>query len=118
MKVEFEIIGKNLIVRFNGELDHHTSEEIRDEIDKIYIDKGLKNIILDVKALNFMDSSGIGLIMGRYKKVSSNNGKVYLLQVNKRLKKILSMCGILKITEIYDDLNELMDNIRESDKNV
>ena len=112
MQVNFEVIGKNLIVRFNGELDHHTSEKIREEIDRIYIDKTLKNIILDVKALNFMDSSGIGLIMGRYKKVSSNKGKIYLLHVNQRLRKILSMCGILKIAEVYDDLNESVDNIK------
>lgn len=107
LKLEFSVINKNLIVRFNGELDHHTAKEIREKIDSTYSDNLLKNIVIDLSNLQFMDSSGIGLIMGRYKLASNNNGKIYLINVSDRVKKILNMSGILKIVKIIDNLSEI-----------
>ncbi len=111
MKISLDTQDKTLIVNFNGELDHHSAEETRKEIDRTYFEKRLKNIVLDLKNLNFMDSSGIGLIMGRYKNVSDNGGKLYIINVSSRVEKILKMSGILKIVEIYNDLNDIPDNI-------
>jgi len=107
VRLEFEVINKNLLVRFNGELDHHTAADIRGKIDNFYSNNLLKNIIIDLNSLQFMDSSGIGLIMGRYKLSSNNNGKVYLINVSSRVEKILSMSGILKIVTIINNLSEV-----------
>jgi stage II sporulation protein AA (anti-sigma F factor antagonist) len=111
LKINFQVIDKTLVVSFDGELDHHVADEIREKIDKYYNDNGLKNIIFNLKNLHFMDSAGIGLIMGRYKAVSQNNGKLYLINVSSRVEKILSMSGILKITNIYNSLEEAFDNL-------
>ncbi|MTI70918.1 MAG: anti-sigma F factor antagonist [Firmicutes bacterium] len=111
MQINYKIINKNLIIDFNGELDHHTASDIRKQVDELYSEKMLHNIILDLDNLNFMDSSGIGLIMGRYKTVSQNGGKVCLINANNRIQKILKMSGILKIVHVYDNLNEALDNI-------
>lgn len=107
MKLDFHVLDKNLIVNFYGELDHHTAAKIRGEIDKYYIDNLLKNIIIDLNNLKFMDSSGIGLIMGRYKLALNNGGNVYLINVDERVEKILSMSGILKIVKLISNLDEI-----------
>lgn len=111
LKISLKTRDKILIVSFNGELDHHSAEEIRKEIDKVYFENRFRSIVLDLKNLNFMDSSGIGLIMGRYKNVSNNDGKIYLINVSSRVEKILRMSGILKIVQIYDKIEDIPDNI-------
>ncbi len=111
MQVNFDVKDKNLIVRFIGELDHHSAEDIRKSIDEEYRKKMLKNIVLDLKGISFMDSSGIGLIMGRYKNAQGNNGKLALINVNPRMEKILFMSGILKIVKVYQSEVEALSNI-------
>ncbi|WP_069649356.1 anti-sigma F factor antagonist [Caloranaerobacter ferrireducens] len=111
MQLNFYVTGKTLVVGFSGELDHHTAENIRKEIDNYYDEKMLKNIVLDLDNLNFMDSSGIGLILGRYKKAMNNDGKLLLVNASARVKKILEMSGITKIIKIYDSVNNALDNI-------
>ncbi len=111
MRISIDIRDKILIVNFNGELDHHSAEEIRKEIDRVYFEKRLAHIVLDLKKLNFMDSSGIGLIMGRYKNVSDNGGKLVLVNVSSRVEKILKMSGILKIVQMYNSLDDIPVNL-------
>ena len=99
---------KNLIIEFlTSELDHHITNEVRDEIDIILDSKSIKNIIFDFKNIRFMDSSGIGVIIGRYKKSSSEGGKVSVVNVNDRVKKIFNLSGMNKIINIYDTYEEV-----------
>ncbi len=111
MKLNLEIINNSLIVTFKGELDHHTASQIRDEIDNCYKDNLLKNIVIDLKNLSFMDSSGIGVIMGRYKKVNKKNGSLCLINANSRIRKILKMSGVLKLVKVYSNLDEAISNL-------
>ena len=111
MELIIESNENTLIVGFKGELDHHTAQEVRNEIDSTYKNRRLKNVILDLQGLNFMDSSGIGLIMGRYKNAKENNGKVALINVSSRVEKILTMSGILKIVNIYENKSIALDNM-------
>ena len=101
---------KNLIIEFlTSELDHHITNEVRDEIDIILDSKSIKNIIFDFKNIRFMDSSGIGVIIGRYKKISSEGGKV--VNVNDRVKKIFNLSGMNKIINIYDTYEEVASSL-------
>ncbi len=113
MILNLKKVDKNLIVSFSGELDHHTAAELRRRIDSYYSNKRFKNIILDLKNLEFMDSSGIGFIMGRHKLASQNNGKLYLINVNSRIEKILKIAGVLKIINSFNNEEEALDNIAE-----
>ena len=70
MNLSMDIVGNSLIVKLKGELDHHRSESTRMKIDSNFNGKNLINMIMDLNELTFMDSSGIGLIMGRYKNVT------------------------------------------------
>lgn len=111
MHISFKVIDNTLLVVFKGELDHHSTVEVRKKIDSHYKEKRLKNIIFDLSVLKFMDSAGIGLVMGRYKLVSQNNGKVCLINASSRVEKILNMSGVVKIVNIYDDLKEALDKL-------
>ena len=61
-----------LMIRMNAELDHHLAEEMRQVIDDVIDKRGVTHIVFDFTKVDFMDSAGIGLIMGRYKKVMDN----------------------------------------------
>ncbi len=64
-----------------------------------------KKVIFDFNSVSFMDSAGIGLLLGRYKIVNMLGGEVALINVKKSVKKVLDMCGILKLIHIYDDFD-------------
>ncbi|WDU81986.1 anti-sigma factor antagonist [Caloramator sp. Dgby_cultured_2] len=69
MQLIFERKDDVLIVKLMGELDHHSAEEVRIKIDNKIDETGLNKVIFDFAGVNFMDSSGIGVIIGRYKKL-------------------------------------------------
>lgn len=85
-----------LVVVTTGELDHHQATKIRSEIDAA-ISKESKNIIFDFSKLSFMDSSGIGMIMGRYKKIQKFGGKLAIVSPKPQVKRILEMSGLFNI---------------------
>ncbi len=99
-----------LIVGLKGEIDHHNSEIIKDKMDEGIIKYHCKNIILDISTVEFMDSSGIGLILGRYKKINALDGNMYIVG-NAKLTKILEMSGIDKIIKIFDSMEAAKKNI-------
>lgn len=105
MDYKIEKDSNTLIVNMNGEIDHHNSEIIKDKIDECIIRYHCKNLIIDLSIVEFMDSSGIGLILGRYKKISSLGGNMYLVG-NDKLRRILEMSGIHKIIKIFDSLDK------------
>lgn len=108
MGISMKIINNYLIVIIDGELDHHRAEDLRKKIDQEYYKKNLLNVILDFRNLNFMDSSGIGLIMGRYKNCKDRNGDVYVISTNTHINRMLKMSGILKIVNVYDNIDEVI----------
>ena len=110
--IKYSLEEKNLIIEFMvPELDHHITNEVRDGIDNILSSKPIKNIIFDFKNIKFMDSSGIGVIIGRYKKISSEGGKVSVINVNARVKKIFDLSGMDKIISIYDTSEEAISSL-------
>ncbi|MCF6460729.1 anti-sigma F factor antagonist [Clostridium sp. Cult3] len=109
MKLSTDIVEDYLIVTLKGELDHHTSEDVRKKIDSLYYDNNLSNMVLDLRGLNFMDSSGIGLIMGRYKNCRERHGKISIVSTNPYIERILKMSGLFKIINVYPSVDEAMD---------
>lgn len=111
MGYTIEIKKPNLIIHFYGELDHHLTEKARIKIDQKYIDNNLRNVILDLTQLSLMDSSGIGLIMGRYKNTKERNGKVLIISSNTYIDRIIKMSGLLKIIEVYPNIEKALENL-------
>ncbi|HHW56666.1 MAG TPA: anti-sigma F factor antagonist [Clostridia bacterium] len=111
MEVKFVKKGDILIAKIDGELDHHVAEKIKAIVDEEYEKKSYKNLIFDFKNVSFMDSSGIGVIIGRYKKVKENKGKVMIVNANKQLHKIIEVSGLLRIIKCYNDIEEALKEI-------
>ncbi len=105
MNVNHFIEEKILVLEITEELDHHASERIRKRADYEIQRFMPKKVILDFKRVKFMDSAGIGLVLGRYKQAESFGGKLEIKNVNEKLKKIFEMSGVLKIIEMSDDKN-------------
>jgi stage II sporulation protein AA (anti-sigma F factor antagonist) len=105
-------VNKNtLIVYLEGEIDHHTAEDIREYIDREYQKKKTKHLLVDLSQIGFMDSSGIGLLIGRYKKCHLSGGKMALLNVSAPLERLLTLSGIPKIMPIYEDVEAALVNL-------
>lgn len=111
MRLVFKTNNKTLIVSISGEIDHHISEQVREKIDMHIDNNSIKNIIFDFSDVNFMDSAGIGVIIGRYKKVAPLGGKVAVAKAKPQIKRILEVSGIGKISGLYDDLDEALSNM-------
>lgn len=103
MKIEFYMQGTTLIIKLVGEIDHHTSVGIRESVDKEYQRKRAKNILFDFSEVEFMDSSGIGMLMGRYRNVAICGGSIGLINVDTHIDKILDLSGIYKLMRNYTD---------------
>ena len=89
-----------------GELDHHSAGEIRVKIDAAVSCKKPNHLILDFKNVSFMDSSGIGLVMGRYRMMQNHHGSVEIRNVTPQTKKIMELAGLGRIAII----NEIKEN--------
>ena len=100
---EFELRGRTLIIHLHADLDHHYALQIREKADRLIEQEGIKNIIFDFTGVEFMDSSGIGMIMGRYKKVIFIGGKVGVMGVGKHVDRIFTYSGLYKIVEQIAD---------------
>ncbi len=102
MNVKHFIEDKLLIFEITEEIDHHNSERIRKRADYEIQRFMPKKVIFDFKKVNFMDSAGIGLIIGRYKTTNDFGGNLELINVNSKLKRVFEMSGILKIIPIVE----------------
>ncbi len=108
----YMVSKRNLIISLNAELDHHLADEMREVIDNIIDERGVNRVIIDFSKIGFMDSAGIGLIMGRYKKIR-DNGDVSVVGANESIKRILLISGLHKIVYMYDNL---VDAVRKENR--
>ena len=97
------MIENYLMVRMPEEVDHHKSVYISETTDRYILKEGIGNIVFDFENTKFMDSSGIGAVMGRYRLVHLIGGEVWGVHANARIKKILTMSGVTKIMQIYEE---------------
>lgn len=111
MTISCDCNNRNLIIKITGEVDHHTSEMVKDKIDKEFSRNHVKNIIFDFSSIDFMDSSGIGVIIGRYKNVTNVGGKVAIVGANPSLDRIFNISGLYKIIKSYSSLEKALDNL-------
>lgn len=103
-----ELRGRSLLIQISKELDHHNAVTIREKADQL-IDKNYVNqIIFDFSNSEFMDSSGIGVIMGRYKKIIFTGGKVAVTNVNSSIDRIFKLSGLYKIIDKYTTIDEAL----------
>ncbi len=95
--VEFDIEDGTLIASLSGEIDHNAVSAMRQEIDNAMERCRLKNLVLDYSGVSFMDSSGIGLVMGRYQNVKRKNGTMVVVPGSPYVSRVLGLSGIFSM---------------------
>ena len=95
-----EYTGTDLKIKLRGEIDHHSAVAIRGAIDDMIRAKRPAELIIDMSAVNFMDSSGLGLIMGRYAVMKELGGRVSVADPNPATEKIMNLAGMERIIKI------------------
>lgn len=108
MILKFEAIEENLIVYLQGELDHHSAQEVRNRVDDEIEKENYQKLIFDFTGVTFMDSSGIGVIIGRYKKMALKNGIVCITNVRPVIERIFELSGMYKIISVYKDIKDAL----------
>ena len=94
--------GDTFVVDLNGEIDVYTSPKVKDAIGDL-IDKGHYNLVINLEKVRYIDSTGLGVLIGGLKRVREHGGTVNLVCTNPQIKKIFDITGLVKIFGIYDD---------------
>lgn len=100
MKIKAYESEEGLVASLDGEIDHHAAREARDALDALIAEARPKVFCLDLAGVAFMDSSGLGLVLGRYRRVSLLGGKMMLRDPSERTEKLLKLAGVDKMMRI------------------
>ena len=100
MECQITFNADTLIARLDGEIDHHTAKGTREQIDIEIENNHPKTLILDFSDVSFMDSSGIGLIMGRYKSMKAIGGEVTIKNPSPNTLRVLKLAGMDRLAKI------------------
>jgi len=100
MSVSIVVKGEVVTAYLGGEIDHHTAAEMRTEIDNSVEEHKPTLLVLDFKNVSFMDSSGIGLVMGRYKTISELNGELAIINTSPGIGKVMRLAGMERLAKI------------------
>lgn len=98
-----------LIVRLEGEIDVHVADDFRKVLDDELIKNQVKNILLNLADVTFIDSSGLGVILGRYKKINVLGGKIFVSNIQPQVQRIFELSGLLRIMKLFDSEKEALD---------
>lgn len=101
MRIEPEIAGRTLVVRMEGEFDLHAAEEFRRVVDGILDGGGVDRVVVNLKAVTFIDSSGLGAILGRYRRLGEKGGALALAGPPRQVRQLLDISGILRVIPVY-----------------
>ncbi len=101
--MRYQVQENCLTIFLPKDVDHYHVEDIRVTADKIIEKQYIKHIIFDFTDTQFMDSSGIGVIMGRYRLICMLGGEVWAVHTSKRIKKLLSMSGVTKLIQLFEE---------------
>lgn len=108
MKLIFHKAPGFLMVKVFGDLELSTAAEFRERVDSEVRRTGLLNLIISLKGLDFIDSTGIAAILGRYKTVSAMGGRVALIEVPERVASMLDLAGAGRVLPRYSHLNDAL----------
>ncbi|MDP4119275.1 MAG: anti-sigma factor antagonist [Bacillota bacterium] len=118
MKFEFEQNREILTVKIQGELDHHGARALRESIDNEIMASAARGLIIDLAGLEIMDSSGIGIIMGRCKLMETLGGHVCVAGARAAIKKVILLSGLGRLVGLCETAAEGTNILRSTKKIV
>ena len=99
----YEILGQTLVIHMPEEVDHHNCRDLKYETDLLLAENYITRIVFDFGKTEFMDSSGIGVILGRYKQMGPSRGRVCCYGAGPQVMRILKASGITRLIEACED---------------
>lgn len=100
LNIEMEVKNDVLCIRLSGELDHHTAEDLRELATNAIEKYQIRHILLNLEHLSFMDSSGLGVILGRYKQIKQLHGEMVVCAISPAIQRLFDMSGLFKIIRL------------------
>lgn len=100
LTIELEIKQDVLCIRLSGELDHHTADELRKQATAAIERNDIHHIVLNLEQLIFMDSSGLGVILGRYKQIKQVHGEMVVCAISPAIQRLFDLSGLFKIIKL------------------
>lgn len=100
--IRYQKAGKQMTVYLDGEIDHCFAEQARNEIDRLLTDSAIERLLFDFSSATFIDSSGVGLIIGRYKKMASRGGRVFARKMSPGISRLFRLAGLHRIITIEE----------------
>ncbi|KKB38396.1 anti-sigma F factor antagonist [Bacillus thermotolerans] len=111
LSVDLEVIDEVLCLRLAGELDHHAAEALREQASEAIDNQGVRHIVLNLGELAFMDSSGLGVILGRYKHIKKKNGEMVVCSISPAVQRLFDMSGLFKIMGTASSEQEALERL-------
>lgn len=108
MLLDYRLTGRTLVVRLQGELDLVAAEEFRRIVEKALDQTEARTLLLNLGQVTFIDSSGLGAILGRYRRMTQNQGQVIMAGAGPSLRPILEMSGLMQIIPHYASEGEAL----------
>lgn len=96
--------GETLFVKLPDEIDHHKAKALAEKIDEAIVERGPKELVFDFSGVRFMDSSGIGLLIGRYRNMKCLGAQVYMQGVTGHMAKLIALSGVEKFIGKYEEI--------------
>lgn len=110
---DYTVRKRTLLIRFHSDIDHHNAVQIRTKADRLIERGDLRNVVFDFGEVHFMDSSGIGMIMGRYKQVIFHGGTIAACSVSNEVDRILKISGLYRVMDKFDSAEDAMEAISQ-----
>jgi stage II sporulation protein AA (anti-sigma F factor antagonist) len=110
-EMKLGIANNALIVKFVGDVDNLVCEPYKNKLETIINENKYKKVIMDFSKVTFIDSSGLGLILGRYNQLRRTNSNLYVCGVNKQTEKIFNIAGIWTIMDRYENLEQALKTV-------
>lgn len=98
--IDLEVKQEVLCIRLSGELDHHSAEMLRNKVTEAIEKHNIIHLVLNLKNLSFMDSSGLGVILGRYKQIKLKKGEMVVCAISPPVQRLFEMSGLFKIISL------------------
>jgi len=100
-----------LVIKLEGELDVCGADNFRMTVDQALDETGAKNILLNMQAVSFIDSSGLGVILGRYKRINQLGGKLLVIHLEPQVQRIFELAGLMKIFTFYKSEEQALEQL-------
>jgi stage II sporulation protein AA (anti-sigma F factor antagonist) len=100
LNIDLEVKNDVLCIRLEGELDHHTAEDLRNLATNAIEKYQIRHILLNLEHLSFMDSSGLGVILGRYKQIKQLHGEMVVCAISPAIERLFDLSGLFKIMRL------------------